>query len=92
MGDVFSMRRGEAVGDLNRIVDRLSLWKRVWIDEAPPPPKPRSVAALRPWTVEWTSAGFAYVLDAEGNKIASLLGPQKRRENVAAILCDLGMD
>ena len=41
-----------------------------------------------PWNVQWVG-GYAYVIDADGRKIASLLGSQKRREHVAAVLCDL---
>src|SRR5262245_52652656 len=34
-----------------------------------------------PWTVQW-SGGFAYIVDADGKEIASLLGSRKRQEFV----------
>lgn len=49
-------------------------------DEKVPPPLP--------WSVLWIG-GFAYITDADGKKIASLLGSQARREAVADIICDL---
>lgn len=64
---------------------KLSLWKRVWIEREPDAPV--YTDPPQPWTVEWIR-GFAYVLAADGRKIASLLGPQRQREYVAAIICN----
>lgn len=89
-GGIVTLRKGFASEDdaLSHPV-RLSHWKRVWVEEdsasvprgdSPPP---------FPWSVLWVG-GFAYVVDAGGKKIASLLGTQARREYVADILCSLG--
>lgn len=48
-------------------------------NEAPPP---------FPWNIEWLG-GYAYVVDATGRRIMSLLGTQKQREHVAEIICAL---
>ena len=68
---------------------QMSLWRRVWVEPIESiQPKVETVPPF-PWNVTWVG-GYAYVIDADGRKIASLLGSQKRREYVAAILCDLG--
>lgn len=64
-------------------------WDDIYIVEVAEKTSREILAAPKfPWIVEWTR-GFAYVLDADGNKIAVLLGPQKQREFVAEILCNL---
>jgi hypothetical protein len=63
-------------------------WRRVWVAEREVPPPPPDEPPF-PWTVEWTG-GFAYVVDADGRKIASLLGSQKRREFVAGVIYEIG--
>lgn len=68
----------------------MTKWDDVWVEKA----SPRPVKAERPypppfpWNVQWVG-GYAYVVDANGNKLASLLGSQKTREFVAGIVCDL---
>lgn len=66
-------------------------WRRVWVAEREVQAPPPDVDPPLPWTVEWTG-GFAYVVDADGRKIASLLGSQKRREFVADVICSIGSD
>lgn len=89
-GGVFTLRLFDTREEAESYPVRMKNWKRVWVEAVlragqriiDGPPK-------HPWTVEWTSS-YAYVVDADGNKIASLLGPQKQREYVAEILCGLG--
>jgi hypothetical protein len=66
----------------------LSRWRRVWVEEEPQAPKRNETSPPLPWSIEWCG-GFAYVVAADGTKIASLLGTQKRREFTAAILYSL---
>ena len=67
---------------------RLARWKRVWVSKSPPSKEPDNSLPLFPWTVEWVG-GFAYVLDANGRRIATLLGTPICREHVAGVLYDL---
>ena len=66
---------------------RRATWKRTWIEEAPDPPERDVSSPPLPWRVEWVGER-AYVLDADGKKIASLLGTQERREHTAKIIYD----
>lgn len=85
-GGTHILRRGFLTEDaaLDHPV-KMSHWKRVWVEKANDLPE-RDVSPPRlPWSVEWAN-GYAYVLDAEKKKIASLLGTQERREMVAEML------
>ncbi len=68
----------------------MAKWDDVWVEpvakiagkpERPYPPP-------LPWTVEWVG-GYAYVVDAKGNKLASLLGDQRTKEYFAGVICDI---
>lgn len=88
-GEVATLRRGFATKD--EAEDHpvtLACWDRVWVEEVEPRPQSADTAPALPWTVLWTS-GHGYVIDADGNKIASLLGSNRRREHTAAIICEL---
>lgn len=88
-GGTFTLRRGFACyDDAADHPVQMSLWKRVWISEVEPAPVKIETPPPFPWNVLWVG-GYAYVIDADGRKIASLLGSQKRREHVAEILCSL---
>lgn len=89
-GGILMLRRGFPTRDAAEDHPiQMSLWKRVWVEEIEPVPVPIETPPPFPWTVQWIGV-FAYVLDADGRRIASLLGSQKRREHVAEIICGLG--
>jgi hypothetical protein len=62
----------------------MNAWDDVWVAPVQKPPA-EFQAPKFPWAVEWVH-GRAYVVDADGRKIASLLGSQQQREFVAAII------
>lgn len=66
-------------------------WRRVWVAECEVADRLPDIAPPLPWTVEWVG-GHAYVVDADGRKIASLLGSQKRREYVANVIYSIGQE
>ena len=66
---------------------QLAHWKRIWVEEAREKEPPNDTPPTFPWAVEWVH-GRAYVLDGNGKRIATLLGTQRRREQVAEILYD----
>lgn len=68
----------------------MAVWDDVWIAESavPDPPAEPTAPPPFPWSVYW-AGGYAYIIDATGKKIASLLGSQKQREFVAGVLIDL---
>lgn len=67
----------------------MSRWDDIWVQ----PHVPRIDVAFAPptfpFSVEWSAQGHAYLTDANGRKLASLLGTQKQREWLAEILCRL---
>jgi hypothetical protein len=85
-GNTVTLRKG--FNSRDRALDHPIIaahWRKVWVanyvpDEVDP-------SAPQPWTVMW-DGNRAYVLDARGRKIATLLGPQKRRETVAGLIID----
>ena len=88
-GKVMALRKGFATREaaLDHPV-KASNWAKVWVEEMVAETPAIEDAPPFPWTVEWTK-GRAYVVDARGKRFASLLGTQKRREQVAEILYDL---
>jgi len=67
-----------------------SHWRRVWVEAVerkPSRPAAPEAPSRPPLDVVW-EGGFAYLVDADGRKIASLLGSQSRREQVAALILD----
>jgi hypothetical protein len=64
---------------------KLSLWRRVWVEEAPPGPPRDTAFPPMPWLVEWLN-GMTYVRDAKGKRFAILIGTVEKREKVAALL------
>lgn len=92
-GKVVALRRGFPTRDDaedHPVIARH--WRRIWVQHTDYAVagrhEPVDPTAPFPWSVLW-DGGRAYVQDARGRKIATLLGPQARRETVAAILCDL---
>jgi hypothetical protein len=89
-GDVFVLRRFscEKKAAAHALTVDMKVWDDVWI--APAPDKPLVVIEKPPfpWNVEWRR-NYAYVVDANGQRIMALLGPQWKRELVAEILCSL---
>lgn len=61
-------------------------WARVWVEPIAPKPVSKIGPPPKPWTIEWSGHGHAYVRDAVGDRIAILLGTQSRREHTAAII------
>lgn len=68
----------------------MKYWDDVWVSEVAviPPKSDRPFPPPFPWNVEWVG-NYAYLIDANKNKLASLLGNQATREFVAGIICDL---
>lgn len=66
----------------------MDVWEDVWVRAGTKSVAPEVTAPPPyPWSVLW-QGGFAYIVDADGKKIGSLLGPQKQREFVAGIICN----
>lgn len=67
----------------------MKYWDRIWVEEiASRPDKNINPSAPPiPWNVQWIN-GFAYLVAADGRKLASLLGPQAQREIVAGMIID----
>lgn len=89
-GEPLVMRRftDEAKAVNHALAADMSAWDDVFVRPASVPvPADVTEPPPRPWTVLWTGA-FAYIIDANGKKLASLLGPQAQREFVAAAVCD----
>ena len=94
-GDVLTLRRNFASRDAAESHPiHLSKWKRVWVEEmarskvekvTKPEPKSDDLPPL-PWRVQWVK-GFTYLVDADGKKIASLLGAHAKRDKVGAAIC-----
>ena len=96
-GDVFTLERhfkSREQAEDHRV--KGSRYRRVWVEEMPRPavevstkPEPRpDDPPPYPWSVQWRG-NFAYIVDADGKKIASLLGSKKRKEFVAVTLARL---
>lgn len=64
-------------------------WRKIWVEEVTSRKRMDSAPPF-PWRVVWQGQ-FCYVVDADGSKIACLLGSQKRREHTASALYDLGI-
>lgn len=96
-GDVFTLERHfKSQADAEGYKVRGAKYRRVWIEKVPPvqvevrtkpEPSPDDPPPY-PWTVQWRG-NFAYIVDADGKKIASLLGSKKRKEYVARVLGSL---
>lgn len=70
---------------------KLSLWHRVWVEKTPEPEKHAATLRL-PWRPENpVGSRFTYLRDADGVRIASLLGPEEQRQRVVAILVAKGI-
>lgn len=67
----------------------MDVWDDVFVRPTLAKVKPPEVPPPMPWRVLWADSGHAYVVDADGKKIASLLGSQQRREYFASMLLDM---
>lgn len=55
-------------------------WDDVWVEKCEPvAPKPEWTEPVLPFRMLWVG-GYAYLIDAEGRKLASILGNQRQRE------------
>jgi hypothetical protein len=63
-------------------------WHKVWVEERAEKKPVEPALPAMPWSVLW-QGGYAYIVDADGRKIMSLLGSQKQREFVASVVCDI---
>jgi hypothetical protein len=80
----------EAVACQHALKVNMDLWDDVLVEPRETPgPQPLLAPPPFPWNVLWTDEGHAYVTDAHGRKIASLLGTLHQRWLVASVLCDL---
>ena len=93
-GDIFTLRRHFQSRDAAESHPVLmSKWRRVWVEEMPRPQVevrqkqiPNPDEAPLPWRIQWVK-GFTYLVDADGRKLASLLGSRAKREKVGAVIC-----
>jgi len=71
---------------------KLSLWKKVWVEEVTPSPPKRVGLPPRPWSLETSSEPsanglfHAYIVDATGRKIAALWGSGDEKMRTAEII------
>ena len=85
-GDILILRRGFAsLEEAEAHPVNKATWKRVWVEMTATVPLRDTSPPPLPWRVEWVG-GRAYVLDANGKRIASLLGTQEKREHTAKII------
>lgn len=87
-GEIVVLQRGfKTRSDAEDMTVRHSEWKRVWVDRLL---VGDGVEAKLPWRVEWGQGKRAtYVLDANGNRLASVMGSAETKENFANALADL---
>ena len=75
---------------------RLSLWRRVWIEPDETPPAKPKVSTLPPFPWNWTTSAKpdargrfpAYLVDANGKKIAAIWGGDSERKLTADFIVD----
>jgi hypothetical protein len=60
-------------------------WERSWVEEVPDKKTP-NVMAPQPWSHQRVGS-YDYILDANGKKVAALMGSYERREVIAAAIC-----
>lgn len=91
-GNIFALRRGLTFDAAESHPVKLSLWKRVWIEEdrKAAPSQPPKTAPL-PWRVECMGNIFTYIRDAENRRVMSLHGVEARRLNIEATLREAGL-
>jgi len=71
---------------------KLSLWRRVWIEEVDPAPPKTEATLRRPWEIEEPFGScFTYLRDADGSRIATLYGRVSQRARTVGILRDAGL-
>lgn len=86
-GNVMTLRRGFACEeDAENHPVKLSLWKRVWVEPIGTIQKERPAPQLPPKPWDWVSSGavsangtfHAYLVDANGRKIAAIWGGEAK--------------
>lgn len=91
-GFLHTLRRGFASrDDAEDYPVRLATWKRVWVEEITPKPVKSAVPVLPPLPWDWVAAGMkgnrnyysAYLVDANGRKIAAIWGSIGERPLIA---------
>jgi len=86
-GTIGCLRRGFKTEDaaLDHRV-RLSFFRPVWVEVQPPAPGKDARPPGLPWAIEHRHGAPSYVVDVHGRRIATILGPKERREQIAAVL------
>lgn len=91
-GNVMTLRRGFASKDAAEDHPvQISLWKRVWVEPVGVLSEPEMQATLPPLPWDWIAASFptnnsryhAYLVDANGRKIAAIWGKDGEKELIA---------
>lgn len=87
-GEILILQRGfRTKAEAEDLTVRQSEWKRVWVDRIS---ADGDLEACLPWHIEWGQGKRAtYVVDAAGNRIATLMGSAGTRENFSNALSDL---
>lgn len=87
-GEIIVLQRGfKTRSDAEDMTVRHSEWKRVWVDRML---AENGIEARLPWRVEWGQGKRAtYLMDANGNRLASIMGSAETKENFANALADL---
>jgi hypothetical protein len=83
------LRKYESRDDATAHALRVNMqnWDDVWIAEAVLPDIGPEIMPPMPWNILWQN-GWAYLIDANGKKLASIYGSQKSREYVAEKLLE----
>ncbi len=87
-GEIVILQRGfKTRSDAEDMTVRRSDWRRVWVDLVP---AGDDFEARLPWHIEWGQGKRAtYLMDASGNRLASVMGSAGTKENFANALADL---
>lgn len=86
-GNILPLRYFQTLESAESHPVKMSLWKRVWVEEIamPVPAEPSSLSF--PWTSEWPhGSAFTYIRAADGRRIMSLLGTAEQRKRLAKLL------
>ena len=71
---------------------KLALWRRVWVQKTVLPVAPKAATLRQPWTIEEpVGNSFTYLRDADGARIASLLGRAEQRDRFVDALTSAGL-
>lgn len=90
-GNTLPLRYFDTEDEANDHPVKLSLWRKVWVQQRVFEPVVTRSFRL-PWQVEEQSNGrFTYIRDADGHRVASLFGTTTERASAVAIMKQKGL-